>query len=190
MGTAVDAAKDTINEKGRQKSKEGVNERSMSWLTIATTLFVLRFVASEALFEKPFSKNGELIFRPVLGMRIIFGLGIPGSLFAVVRFAQTENIRNNWFLFLFGLSIPIFAIALAPSIITVNKLGISEQKWFGLKKTSINWSGVAYVFSSPSERLFTIAGEDGKQIKHTAYHVDREALRESLKHYCQKYYGA
>ena len=161
----------------------------MSWLTIGATLFILRSVASEALFEKSLSKNGELIFRPVLGIRIIFGLGIPGSLFAVVRFAQTENMRHNWLLFLFGLSIPIFAIAFTPGTITVDKLGVSEQKWFGLKKTSINWPNVAYVFSSPSERLFTIASEDGKQIKHTAYHVDREAFRESLKRYCQKYYG-
>jgi len=76
-------------------------EGSMSWLTIAAALFVLRFVASEALFEKSSSKNGKLIFRPVLGIRIIFNVGIPGSLFVAIRIAQTEDMRHSWYLFLF-----------------------------------------------------------------------------------------
>ena len=138
-------------------------EGSMSWLTIAVTLFVLRFVASEALFEKSFSKNGKLIFRPVLGMRVIFNVGIPGSLFVATRIAQTEDMQHSWYLVLFCLSVSGFAITFAPGTITVDKLSISEQKWFGLKKTSIKWSNVAYVFSSPAERLFTIASEDGNK---------------------------
>ena len=78
-----------------------------SWLTLAAALFAVRFVASEALFEKSSSKNGKLIFRPVLGIRIIFNVGIPGSLFVAIRIAQTEDMRHSWYLFLFASLFPV-----------------------------------------------------------------------------------
>jgi hypothetical protein len=158
-----------------------------SWLTVGAAIFAVRFVASEAFFEKSSIQRGKLIFPPVLGIRIVFGLGVPGFLFLAARIAQTEDLRRSWFVFVFSLSVPILMAIFMPGTFILDKSGIRERKWFGLKSKTINWSNVEYVFSSPAERLFTIGSQDGCTMTHTAYHVDRDAFRDALKRYCKKY---
>ncbi len=113
-----------------------------SWLTVGAAIFAARFVASEAFFEKSSSQKGKLIFPPVLGVRIAFGLGVPGFLFIAARVAQTEELRHTWFILVFLLSLSILMAIFMPATFILDQSGIRERKWFGLKTKTINWSNV------------------------------------------------
>jgi len=158
-----------------------------SWITVGAAIFAVRFVASEAFFERSSVKRGRMIFPPVLGIRILFNLGISGGIFVASRIAQTEGVQHNWFLILFCVSSSIACFVLMPGTITITKNSLIEAKWFGMRRISIDWFNVEYVFSSPVERLFTIVGKDGNQITHGPYHVDRDGFRDALRKYCSKF---
>lgn len=164
-------------------------DSAVSWLTVGAAIFAVRFVASEAFFERSSARKGKLIFPPVLGIRILFGLGIPGFLFIAARIAQTEDLRRSWFVLAFSLSVSILMAIFMPGTLILDQSAIRERKWFGLKTNKINWSNVEYVFSSPAERSFVIGSQDGRTMTHTSYHVDRDAFRDALKRYCKKYFG-
>ena len=71
------------------------------------------------------------MFPPVLGVRMLFGLGVPGGLFIASRIAQTQGLEHNWFLVLFCVALSISAFVFMPGTITVTKQGLIEKRWFG-----------------------------------------------------------
>lgn len=160
-----------------------------SWLTVGAAIFAVRFVASEALFERSTAKKGKIVFSPVFGVRWLLGIAIPGGLFVASRIVETEGLSQNWFIVSFCVALSISAFVLMPGTLTITAAAVTEKKWFGLRQTSIPWANVEYVFKDPAERSITVAGNDGTTITHTQYHVDPDSFKDALKQYCPKFHA-
>ena len=152
-----------------------------SALQIAAVIFAVRFVAGEAAFERA-SRRGDVgIFRPVLGLRILFGVGIT----LVILTAAEEGIRPSnllSYVLLFAMMIGVFLVI--PGTILVDSTSIRETRWFGLRRVEIPWSDVAYA-GDDADYSVTVRSKAGQAIQHTRYHVDRRAFITALKQYCE-----
>ena len=47
-----------------------------SAIQIAAVIFAIRFIGGEAAFEHASRRGDVLVFRPILGLRLLFGTGI------------------------------------------------------------------------------------------------------------------
>ena len=165
-----------------------MNETS-SWLTVGATLFAVRFVASEAAMEKPSLREGKVVFPPVLGIRVLFGLGIPTFLYGASQVAGGD-LRRDWLAFSVLTGIALCAFILWPGTIAVDKSYIAESRWFGVRKILIPWNDVDYVYSIPAEGSVEIVHQNGLKITHSRYHVAPDAFQDLLRKYCKKYIPA
>lgn len=154
-----------------------------SSLEIIAIILAIRFVASEAAFERA-SRSGEAtIFRPVLGLRLLFGVAIPGFLFGasqLLRSGQRSDAIYAVVVFIGGAIGLFFAW---PGTIRVDSTSIRETRWFGLRRRQIVWSDVAYA-GGDVDNSVTIRSKDDRVIQHTQYHVDRAGFTAALKEYC------
>ena len=148
---------------------------SESTIQIVAVIFAVRFIGGEAALEHASRRDdGAAVFRPVLGLRLGFGLGIPTFLYGA---SQLVNSREHGDLpyALLGLGMAIALFVLWPGTILVDKDGVRETRWFGLKRTHILWSDAAYA-GGDIENSVTVRSKNDQTIQHTQYHVDRRGL--------------
>jgi hypothetical protein len=160
-----------------------------TWITVGAALFAVRFVATEAAMEKPSLREGQVVFPPVLGVRVLFGLGIPMFLYGAAQVARGD-LRQNWDTFVILAFFASAAFVLWPATIAIDELQITQSKWLGLRRFSIAWANVDYVFSIPAEGSVRIVDVSGRSITHTKYHLAPEAFKDLLSKYCKKYVPA
>jgi len=142
-------------------------------------VFVIRFLAVEARLERA-SRRGELtIFRPVLFLRMGFGLAVPTMLYATSQVIKT----GEWLAAILGFSMAVLMFLNWPGTIFVDGNAIREIRWLGLKHNRIAWKDVVYAGGDLENRV-TVRSKDDHVISHTAYHVDRDEFIEALKKYC------
>ena len=153
--------------------------RDFDWLPIAAAIFAARFVAGEAVFEHASRRGGATIFRPVLGLRFLFGIGIPFLLYATPRVIK----EGNPILAPICLGGALAVFALWPGTILVDSTSIRETRWFGLRRVSIPWGEVQFA-GDDVENSVTIRAKVDRVIQHSRYHVDRRGFIEALKQCC------
>ncbi len=153
--------------------------RDFDWLPIAAAIFAARFVAGEAVFEHASRRGNTLVFRPVLGLRLLFGTGIPLCLYAT---PQVVKEGTPW-LAAIGLGGAVGLFLLWRGTILVDASSIRETRWFGLRRISIPWGEVQFA-GDDLENSVTVRTKDDRVIQHTRYHVDRRGFIEALKQYC------
>jgi hypothetical protein len=154
-------------------------------IEIAAVIFAIRFIAVEARFERSSRRGDAIIFRPVLGLRILFGFGIPGILYVVASQLAKTDARSDLPYALGLLFFAVFIFVMWPGTILVSETSIRETRWLGLKRTCIPWSEVNFA-GGDVENAVTVRSKDDRIIQHTQYHVDRAGFIEALKKYCEK----
>jgi hypothetical protein len=152
-------------------------------LPILVALLLVRFVATEAVYQRAKWKGASLSFPAGLGLRIIVGLGIPFFLYATYETAMLARQNGEWWLpGLFA----VFALGLVsymPPEIRVNKMGIAAITLFGLRKRSLGWEGASAGYSAGRHEVLVI-GADGTCITHSQYHVGQaQFLGELERHH-------
>ena len=157
--------------------------RDFDWLPVAAAVFAARFIAGEALFEHASRRGDTTVFRPVLGLRILFGIGIPFLLYETPQVVRIGGLFDVMLGLIVGVGGATAAFLFWTGTILVDSSSIRETRWFGLKRTRIPWSEVQFA-GNDVENTVTIRSKDDKLIKHTQYHVDRAGFIEALKQYC------
>ena len=112
-----------------------------SAIQFAAIIFAIRFIAGEAAFEHASRRGNVLVFRPVLGLRLMFGVGITLVLFLIAK----EGISKNeliWKILLLGFAVWWFIAW--PGTILVDQNSIRETRWFGLRRVEIPWTDVVF----------------------------------------------
>jgi hypothetical protein len=145
-------------------------DTTSSWI-LGLAIFGIRFIATEATFERS-SRRGEVnIYRPVIGLRLCFSMGLPIFLIGAVQIARQGNLREDWRFLAGFLALAFGMIVFWPSTIVVTRSGISASRWLGIKPVAFTWSEVEYASREPDGNIRIVA-KHGGSITHTKYHVD------------------
>jgi len=150
-----------------------------SAIQFAAIIFAIRFIAGEAAFEHASRRGNVLVFRPVLGLRLMFGVGITLVLFLIAK----EGISKNeliWKILLLGFAVWWFIAW--PGTILVDQNSIRETRWFGLRRVEIPWTDVVFA-GGDFENSSTVRSKDDRTIRHTQYHADQAGFIVALKQY-------
>ncbi len=150
-----------------------------SSLEIAAAIFAVRFVGGEAAFEHASRRGDVLVFRPVLGLRLLMGFAIVVIFLAILEAAPEphEALYDGLLL-----SMMIGTYAAIPGTILVDQTSIRETRLFGLRRTKILWSEVSSVGPDVDNGVM-VRAKDGRGIQHSRYHADRAGFIQALTMY-------
>jgi len=151
-------------------------------LMVFCALLILKWVALEATSELSMSDGTTTLFRPVLGLRLLFGLGLPFSLYAIANIIESHG-NPKWAFVTFALL--FIAIMLVwPPTLKLTPQGIRSTSWFGITTKGFRWSEIDYAAIRPASHSIEVVSRDGAKIVHTQYHVDASGFLELLRGKC------
>ena len=149
-------------------------------LIIAFSLFLVRFIAEEAVLQRGKQTLSGFQFPVGIGLRILFRAGGPLMIF--VGYKMLEQARNSFD--------QVMAVVVAlgglgcilgePGEIVVTRDGVVQRSLLGLKRRLISWDGAAVSYI-PQLRDVLIIGRDGTSITHSKYHVGQQQLLHELE---------
>ena len=108
-------------------------------VTIVVSLTAIRWFAVEARAERS-SRDGEtVLYRAPLGLRVLFGVALPGMVYG----AGVEALNRDWWVPVSLGVLAILCLSQWPSELGVSNAGIYEQRWFGLRNRTFRWHEIA-----------------------------------------------
>jgi len=151
-------------------------------LIIGFALFVVRFVALEAVFQRAKRTASSIRFPVGIGLRILFRLGGPFLILVGYKMMQQAANRFDQVTAVLVAAMGIGCLLGEPGEIIATPAGLIQRSFFGLKKRTIPWGGAAA--SHPRGlRQVLVVGDDGTTITHSQYHVGQsEFLNELEQH--------
>ena len=114
-----------------------------SSIEIMAVIFAIRFVGVEAAFERSSRRGDAIVFRPVLGLRLLFGFGIPLLLWAGAGTMKSGELFDA-ILGLVAMEFGVAAFLYWPGTILVDPSSVSETRWLGLRRIRFPWNEVLY----------------------------------------------
>lgn len=149
-------------------------------LIVGFALFLVRFIALEAVFQRA-RRAGPLMRFPVgIGLRIIFRLGGPFLILVGYKMMQQASTLFDHTTALLVAAMGIGCLLGEPGEIMTTPDGVTQKSLLGLRRRTIQWSGAAA--SHPCGlREILVVGKDGTMITHSQYHVDQGQFLHELK---------
>lgn len=154
-----------------------------TWLTIFCALLIVKWVALEATSELSISDGTATVFRPVLGLRLLFGLGLPFLLYAIANIIESHG-NPRWALVTFALLFVAIMLVWPPTL-KLTPRGIKSTSWFGMTTKGFLWEETDYAAIRPASHSIEVVSRDGTKIVHTPYHVDESGFLELLQGKCR-----
>lgn len=147
---------------------------------IAFSLFLVRFIAAEAIFQHGKQTVSGYRFPVGMGLRILFRAGGPLMIFVGYKMlGQARNGFDQAMAVVVALG-GIGCVLGEPGEILVTQDSLVQQSMLGLRKRSISWAGAVVSFV-PQLREVSIIGSDGTSITHSKYHVGQQQLLHELE---------
>jgi hypothetical protein len=159
-----------------------LNETLGNALIVGFSLFLIRFIAFEAVFQHS-KRTGSLSYFPVgIGLRVTFRLGGPFLILVAYKMAQQSLSRFDQITAILVAAMGIGCLLGEPGEIVASPAGLIQKSLLGLNKRTIPWSG-ATASHPRALRQVLVVGGDGTTITHSQYHVGQaEFLRELKEH--------
>jgi hypothetical protein len=146
-------------------------------LTMILSIGAIHWFAAEALWEKSKTRNLYKEYPIPLGLRLLFAVIIP-----LFIYGSIDNIRRGGRIWTSALLLAfvLFWTFFTPPKILFSAERIVSIKWYGFKKTTINWRDVIGVFSNPGDNSIVIRDKLDHTIVHTRYNIDRTGFLEQI----------
>jgi hypothetical protein len=155
--------------------------RDFSWLYALAAILLVRWIPFEAFAERAIRRREAVLFRPPLGLRLLFGIAMPGLIYAAGAVALSRSSTRDWWLS--GIFIG-FAVLLAfewPADIGVSRSAICS----GTMEKSNPMGGRGLRYRDPTDNSVAVVSKCGLKIRHTKYHVDRADFVAEIKNRCR-----
>jgi hypothetical protein len=149
-------------------------------LPVAAAIFLVRFVAAEANYQRAKRTTQGLCFPAGLGLRVMFRLGGPAMLYAAYKTLSAAATDLDRGLSIIGAAIALGCLLGEPGPITVTATGVVQMTLLGLRRKRIAWSGAAARYVGGLREVMVI-GSDGTTITHSQYHVGQMQFIIALK---------
>jgi hypothetical protein len=151
-------------------------------LIIGFALFLVRFIASEAVFQRAKRTALSVHFPVGIGLRILFRLG--GPFLILVGYKMTQQAASH-----FDQATAVLVAAMGigcllgePGEIVATPRGLVQKSLLGLWRRTIPWRAASASHPRGLREVLVI-GSDGTIITHTQYHVGQgEFLHELEQH--------
>ena len=151
-------------------------------LIVGFALFLVRFIALEAVFQRAKRTPFAVRFPVGIGLRVLFRLGGPFLLFVGYKMAGQAASRFDYVTAVLVAAMGLACLLAEPGEIVAKSDGLVQTSLLGLKRRAVRWQGAAA--SHPRGlREVLVVGDDGTAITHTQYHVGQgEFMRELEQH--------
>jgi len=149
-------------------------------LPVFVAILLVRWVASEAQYQRARRIGKTFYFPPGSGLRLVLGLGGAFLLYVTNRLAVDARSTGEWWLPIMAGILALGTVIFTPSEIIVDERGVREYGLLGLRRRIIPWDGASASFV-PGLREVWIIGSDGTAIKHSPYHVGQAEFLFQLK---------
>jgi hypothetical protein len=149
-------------------------------LIIAFALFMVRFIALEATYQKAKRTSTGFRFPVGIGLRVMFRVGGPFLIYA--SYKASEQIATNAgrivsvIVALMGLG----CILAEPAEIITSAAGLKQKFYLGLKSRFIPWERAAARYVPGLQEVLVI-GKNGVSITHSQYHVGQQQFLHELQ---------
>jgi len=151
-------------------------------LLIAAALFLVRFVAVEASYQRARRTRSGFRYPVGAGLRVTFRVGGPLLIFVGYKMSQTSVTKFDWAAAVAVAVMGLGCILGEPGEIETSPSGITLKRFLGIEVRSIPWEGAA-ARQVASLREVLLVGRDGAAITHSQYHVGQEQfIRELERH--------
>jgi len=157
-----------------------MNQAVYDALPVAAAIFLVRFAAAEAVYQRAQRTKRGLRFPAGLGLRLLFRLGGPLALYAAYKILSTAIASFDRGVAALVAAMGIGCLLGEPGPITVTATGIMQTTLFGLRRKQIEWDGAAASYV-PGLRRVIVVGGDGTAITHSQYHVGQAEFIGQLK---------
>ena len=142
-------------------------------LPILAALLLIRFVNSEAQYQRARRVGSELRFPAGVAMRMILGLGVPLCLYGTYATVLIARQTREWWLPVICLTFALLALVGDLGEIRVKQDGVELHRLLGIRQKRIRWEGASASFSHELREV-VLVGSDGTCITHSQYHVGQE----------------
>mgnify|MGYP000953991317 CR=1 FL=1 len=150
-------------------------------LPIFAIFFAIRYLASEAQYQRAKRKDNVWYFPAGIALRLIHGLGIPLLVYTSYRVYTLPDESGGWFLPVILIFTCAAGVIGFPSTITIDDNGIHQVRVLGFGRKTIYWKGARVGYSSTGREALVV-GSNGTTILHTQYHVGQRQFIALLTH--------
>ena len=151
-------------------------------LIIGFALFLVRFVALEAVFQRAKHTASSIRFPVGIGLRILFRLGGPFLILVGYKMMHQSVNRFDQVTAILVAAMGIGCILGEPGEIIATPGALIQRSLLGLKSRRIPWGGAAASHPRGLRQILVVGG-DGTTITHSQYHVGKsEFLHELEQH--------
>lgn len=149
-------------------------------LVIAFALFLVRFIAEEAAFQRARRTAAGARFPVGIGLRILFRPG--GPFLILVGYKMTQQASNNfdWVMAFLVALMGLGCILGEPGEIEATPNALIQRSLLGLKKRIIPWEGAAASYPVALRQVLVV-GANGTNITHSQYHVGQSEFLYQLQ---------
>lgn len=151
-------------------------------LIIGFALFLVRFIALEATFQRAKRTGSQVRFPVGIGLRALFRLGGPFLLFVSYKMAEEASSRFDYVTAVLVAAMGLGCILAEPGEIIATPEGLIQNSFLGLRRRAVRWQGAAASHPRGLREVLVVGG-DGTTITHSQYHVGQgEFLHELEQH--------
>ena len=136
------------------------------WWFAPLVLIGIRLLSVEAGVAHAEKRNGVLVFRAGLGMRLLIGGGILGFSALIITHLGDED---RWALAGIAAFVVLFCIVW-PGTITITDSGVEQHIWWR-RTVRIPWTEITAIERSPNNDYF-VYGVKAQKIAFDRFHVD------------------
>jgi hypothetical protein len=149
-------------------------------LIIGFALFLVRFIALEAVFQRA-KRSGSSVHFPVgVGLRMLFRLGGPFLIFVGYKMSQQASSRFDQVTAVLVAAMGVGCLLGEPGEIVSTPGGLVQKSLLGLRKRTIGWQAAAASHPQGLREVLVI-GNNGTTITHSQYHVGQSEFVHELK---------
>ena len=135
------------------------------------SISAIQWFASEAKWAKPGAKEGYTEYPMPLGLKLMFSIVVPLLFYGALDNAFRQH-GETWVSILL-VCIALFCLYFTPATILCSSDRLISVKWYGLRKTTMNWSDVISVYRNPEDDSIVVRDKSNRTIVHSAYNVGR-----------------
>lgn len=151
-------------------------------ITVVVSLFMVRFVGEEAIYQRAKWTGSGLRFPIGLLLRIIMRAGCPFMIYVCHKIVEEGVSIAGLIVIALIAFMSLGYIFLEPGEISTDGEGVKYKRYFGLQKRFIPWGSVVASYL-PAIREVLVIGKNGVHFTHTQYHVGQdEFVRELRRH--------
>lgn len=149
---------------------------------IIASLFMVRFIAMEAIYQRAKRTKSGYRFSVGIGLRIMLRVGGPFTVFLAYKLMEGGVTKARVVMSIVIVLLGIIFLLGEPGEIITGPEGIKLKRYLGLQTKFLPWERAAARYI-PGLQEVLVVGKNGISITHTQYHIGKQQFLNELQHH-------